>query len=112
MKRGLLIGIIILVVLVLGGYAIFKISTQGSLTCAEAGYTSSNPSLGPDSPNNECCEGLVEISVDQRYDPSREFADENGCVFSQGGGSICSDCGNEKCESWENPCSCPVDCQA
>lgn len=115
MKKGLLIGIIIIVailVLGFGGYAFFKIATQGSLTCAKAGYTSSNPSLGPDlDPKNSCCEGLVSISNDLRYEPTREYADENGCTMTEGGGSICSDCGNGNCEDWENPCNCPVDCK-
>tara|TARA_Y100000310_G_scaffold3_1_gene2 strand:- start:158 stop:502 length:345 start_codon:yes stop_codon:yes gene_type:complete len=112
MKRGLLIGIIIVAILIVvfGVYAFFQIATQGSLTCAKAGYTSSNPSLGPSDPNNQCCEGLVSISNDLRYEPGAEYADEDGCAMTEGGGSICSDCGNGNCEDWENPCNCPVDC--
>lgn len=112
MKKKLLIRIIILIglVLIFGGYTFFKILEQGSLICAKAGYTSSNPSLGPDNPNNKCCEGLISISSDLRYEPESEYANEEGCVFMEGGGSICSDCGNDNCERWENPCNCPDDC--
>jgi hypothetical protein len=36
----------------------------------------------------------------------------NGCIQIEGGNgsSVCSNCGNNICEEWENPCNCPDDC--
>jgi hypothetical protein len=113
MKRGLLIGIIAIVailVLGFGGYYYFKIATQGSLTCSQAGYTSSFVSAKGEVVNYNCCEGLGSISADMKYEPSNEDADENGCLWGEGAGMICSDCGNGVCENWENPCNCLADC--
>lgn len=107
MKTRLIIGVIAVVILVviLGVY-LFPSGEK----CANAGESSSNPSLGPDENPRECCEGLVEISWDLRYEPGDEMADENGCVMTVGAGSICSDCGNGICEEWEDKCRCPRDC--
>ena len=79
--------------------------------CAKAGEMSSNPSLGPSAPTpRKCCEGLVEIYAGLRYEPNSEIADEDGCVNWEGSASMCSDCGNGICESWENKCNCSEDC--
>jgi hypothetical protein len=114
MKKGLLLGIIIVsfifvALAVFAGLRIFVIFQENE--CAKEGETSSNPSLGPSDPNKECCQGLIEISNALEYSPNSEDADENGCVITLGGGNICSNCGNNICESWEDPCSCPSDCQ-
>ena len=80
--------------------------------CAKAGEMSSNPSLGPSAPTpRKCCEGLVEIYAGLRYEPNSEIADEDGCVNWEGSASMCSDCGNGICESWENKCNCSEDCK-
>ena len=55
----------------------------------------------PDAP--PCCEGLESISVAE-YDP------ETGMCMVAMGVFLCSDCGNDRCEEWENPCNCPEDC--
>ncbi len=66
--------------------------------------------LNPTVPQNICCEGLIEISGGINYEPSNPSSNEEGCVFLLGAGTICSDCGNGNCESWENKCNCPQDC--
>ena len=79
--------------------------------CAKAGEKSSYSSLGPSAPTpKKCCKGLVEIYAGSRYEPDKEYADENGCIHWVGSASMCSDCGNGICESWENRCNCFKDC--
>ena len=51
----------------------------------------------------ECCKGLKEITK-YMYNSSSSCSSPNAIV--------CSDCGNGKCESWEDICSCPDDCSA
>ena len=51
-----------------------------------------------------CCEGLKEIQ------PIRAYDDECNFTGIIGGTPICSDCGNGRCEEWENKCNCPEDC--
>jgi len=86
------------------------------LACIQAGEFHSNISLGPDNPVNKdydkkiCCPGLTELSMDYIYEPTNEYAEENGCVLSAGMGSFCSNCGNNTCEEGENKCNCPKDC--
>ncbi len=50
-----------------------------------------------------CCEGLGRISTSRP-----KITGE--CEFITGGVGVCSDCGNEVCEQWENKCNCPADC--
>lgn len=54
---------------------------------------------------SECCEGLKEIP------PIRIYDDECNETGMTGWTYICSDCGNNICESWENKCNCPEDCK-
>ncbi|MFH1670041.1 MAG: hypothetical protein ABIA92_00450 [Patescibacteria group bacterium] len=62
----------------------------------------------PDAP--ECCKGLKKISVAFPDDnTSEQMVDENKCIAAVGA-VICSDCGNGKCEPWENRCNCKEDC--
>jgi hypothetical protein len=111
-KRGI-IGIMIAIIIIFGFYASYKFSKQGAITCAQAGYFSSNPSLGPNDPDIPCCTGLIRIGKGNMiYDPTSEDANENGCVLGViGSGTICSDCGNGNCEEWEDLCTCPSDCK-
>ncbi len=102
MKRGLIIGIIIVAILIIGFgvYAFFQIATQGSLTCAKEGeVAASNPSTTI----RECCEGLTEVASKNSFDRK--------CNLLEGGASICTDCGNNNCEDWESECNCPEDCE-
>lgn len=109
MKWEIIFGIVVLSI-VLGLY--FYPSGEDPSGCTEAGSYYDNPSLGPDAPPViECCEDLEVIDNGVEYNPDDEFADEEGCVFLDGGGGICSNCGNANCEQWENKCNCPTDCQ-
>ena len=73
--------------------------------CVQSGELAFDESTGETL--GECCEGLEEIG-DVFYD------DEKTCeeIFMiVGYGSICSDCGNDVCEDWENRCNCAEDCE-
>jgi len=116
MKKGMSSGVVILIVLLVIAlavvlYFIFRIPTKSIENCAAAGEISSIPSLGPESPDRECCKGLVEINRGLVYDPNEETADENDCAIMLGSPNVCSDCGNDNCEQWESKCNCPEDCQ-
>jgi len=50
---------------------------------------------------NECCEGLMPISIIDEA--------EEDCVFVSGVG-LCTNCGNSLCEYGENKCNCDEDC--
>ncbi|MAG50526.1 hypothetical protein CL621_02715 [archaeon] len=97
MKKGVIIGIIIIILLIVIG--IYFYTNQTKEICVQAGEYAGNPSIKPGSPDSyvgECCEGLSRIS---------ECSEEElGC------GEICSDCGNGICEEWENDYNCPDDC--
>ncbi len=51
----------------------------------------------------ECCYGLYAIS--------NSFMENGVCIAPNDGSFVCSNCGNERCESWENSCNCPKDCK-
>jgi len=53
---------------------------------------------------SKCCQGLSEIPRIEAYDHECNLVGWLGWVY------ICSDCGNGICESWENKCNCPEDC--
>ena len=53
--------------------------------------------------NKGCCPGLR---------PILGCLEKDGCgICPSGSTSICSNCGNQICESWENKCSCLEDCR-
>ncbi|MCX6818728.1 MAG: DUF333 domain-containing protein [Candidatus Aenigmarchaeota archaeon] len=52
---------------------------------------------------SECCEGMEKI-------PPTYIYNEDCTSIMTGWTSICSDCGNGNCETWENKCNCPEDC--
>jgi hypothetical protein len=107
MKRGLTIGIVVVVIIAiaLGLYFYFgNNSSPNPSTCAKAGEISFNDATGE---VKECCSGLKEVGnlPDGTPEECANFANMEGF------GSICTDCGNSNCESWENRCICPADCQ-
>lgn len=53
--------------------------------------------------NDVCCGNLKTIGV------CSDLPDSCACISH--GGFICSECGNNSCESWENKCNCPQDCK-
>ena len=65
------------------------------LACVEAG--------GSLEPGYECCEGLETIGISTP-------GPDGTCAAIAGSWSICSNCGNGICESWENTCNCGDDC--
>ncbi len=111
-KKWFLIALIILLIIAIVLILCLTLKKE-YLNCAIAGEVSKNPSAGPNNIiNKQCCNGLVEIPGGLSYAPDHKYADENGCDMISGGGIICSDCGNNNCEAWEDPCNCPVDCSA
>ncbi len=76
--------------------------------CAKAGEGSWSPSVGYRNRSNpgKCCEGLVEIYAGLKY-----YAAKDSCRSLGKSIYVCSDCGNSVCESWENRCNCPEDCE-
>jgi hypothetical protein len=83
----------------------------GSLnaSCVKEGESIPWPSANK---NNECCAGLAPIPPTFPTNNSKEHISSlpEGCGISVGTTNICSNCGNGKCESWENACNCPQDC--
>lgn len=86
-------------------------ANQPSLPCIIAGESIPLPSEAQNK-NVECCEGLSTIPPTfPSTNPEEHISSlPEGCGISVGPTPICSDCGNEKCESWENKCNCPKDC--
>jgi hypothetical protein len=69
--------------------------------CKNAGEASK--SLQPwEKEVGECCTGLVEV-------PQGSWG--KGCEPLKQVALICSNCGNNVCEPWENNCNCPADCK-
>jgi hypothetical protein len=67
--------------------------------CVEAGGT---VPVVPDAP--ECCAGLDQL-------PNAVMDPATGTCQVLLGASVCTDCGNGKCEAWENACICEKDCK-
>lgn len=106
MKKGVIIGIVVVIIAIaLGLYFYFgNNASPNPSTCAKAGEISFNDATGE---VKECCSGLDEIGnlPDGTPEECTEFSNMEGF------GSICTDCGNGNCESWENRCICPTDCK-
>jgi len=111
MKRGLIIGaIIIIVVIIIAGISFLfypqseKEIINSNTNCTRAGQSPDEYSFGMYiGPIPQCCDGLKRINV-------RQYEDGE-CYVLPDTGTICSDCGNDICEEWENPCNCPDDCK-
>ena len=104
MKRGLIIGAIIIVaiIIVLGFYLFLSVGEPEG-ECEPAGRSADESSFGRYIGPKKCCEGLVKIP---------DLVEEDGkCFQIPDTGTICSDCGNNICEEWENQCNCPSDCK-
>jgi|SRR3989344_7863559 len=112
MKKSLLIWIIAIATILLIIVCLFLFISPKKNTfipqitqCAKAGEISFDDTTGE---TKQCCSGLIEIgggSLSQ-YDVI------DGKVLPQLGlGTICSDCGNGVCESWEHKFNCNLDCK-
>ncbi len=71
-------------------------------SCIQAGEIYQSPAVSGVK-KGKCCSGLTVI--EQATNPDCEQAKLAG-----GQDSICSACGNGRCEQWENKCNCPQDC--
>jgi len=56
----------------------------------------------------ECCRSLKEITLPDEFDEDCNPKPIKVGVI--GGRTVCSNCGNRQCESWETKCNCPEDC--
>ena len=113
MKKGLVIGIIIIAIVALGGY-LFLILNSGEVyndgnfsNCAKEGEEFSVV-YGEYSDN--CCEGLTEW--DSGFDTRISVEDKCYEMGLLGGSPVgtCINCGNGICEDIEDVCNCPEDC--
>jgi len=110
MKKSLIVGIAILILLAIASGTYFyshSIKEESpTATCIKAGQIYQSPAvLGKI--QGECCNNMTAIA-------EYTLPEVNCELFQQevGGNSICSDCGNNICESdWENKCNCPADCK-
>jgi len=71
--------------------------------CAKAGEISFNDATGE---SKECCAGLVQVENVPAGRPEKCEEYHNMAGY----GAICTDCGNDVCEGWENQCNCIEDC--
>lgn len=110
MKKELIIFGIAVLLIILGISSCKKTSDKTALPCIIAGEHIPLPS--ETNGNVECCEGLRTISPTfPSTNPEEHISSlPEGCGISVGPTPICSDCGNGKCETWENKCNCPEDC--
>ncbi|MFH0851484.1 MAG: hypothetical protein V1876_01925 [Candidatus Peregrinibacteria bacterium] len=86
------------------GYVIadaVKVVPAGGTQCVQAGQHTPVIYNAP-----PCCAGLTGISVST---PMGGGETPHECMTAVGS-MICSDCGNGRCESWENECNCQADC--
>ena len=107
MKRGLIILIIVVIIVIIGiilwGMS-FRVPEQSAnKNCAKAGEISFNFATKE---NKDCCEGLKRVS----QVPEQNKDNCNQAIINEGLNSICTNCGNNICEAWENKCVCPEDC--
>lgn len=104
--------IVFLTVLAIVEISLFTDSEKilGNKLCINAGGHIALPSEA--NRNLGCCEGLRTIPPTfPSTDPKDHISSlPEGCGISVGPTPICSNCGNGKCEPWENKCNCPEDC--
>lgn len=103
MKKVLIIGIAILIILLvcLGFYGYTFIGSS-KVDCSPAGQSADEYSFGKYIGPKKCCEGLIKIPV--------KVYENKSCHDLFDAGTVCSSCGNNICEEWENPCNCNKDC--
>ena len=57
----------------------------------------------------ECCGDLKAIPTLNSYDENCNREPPPPGI--RGGRTVCSNCGNRRCEEWETKCNCPEDCK-
>ena len=117
MKVAYIIGIVVVIFVIIFGLFFYQPNDVPSPnskneSCAkegEAAFLSSGP------PFKDCCEDLVEIAGGDESHWENVDKNSNGVIDDDevidGGFTMCSDCGNGICESWEHRYNCPEDCQ-
>jgi hypothetical protein len=112
MKKNILLGIIIAVVVILLGINFYtsKNSQATDALCAKVGEKYSH--VYKDEYPENCCEGLKEweSGMDTRISIAGKCYDSGMLSGSPIG--TCIDCGNNRCDTIENVCNCPEDCDA
>ena len=100
MRRGLIVGIVVVVIIFIIGLGIFIYSSN---RCAGAGELCDYSGM-PD----KCCSGLKDVSSPD----SISISDKCYWKGTSSGSPIgeCSDCGNGICEDVESVCGCAEDC--
>ncbi|MCK5476539.1 MAG: hypothetical protein KAI55_01320 [Candidatus Aenigmarchaeota archaeon] len=110
MKRYILIGIIVVVVMI--GLCYFLLNQQQNnqedIDVAEDRICITEPGKAYYPPKEKCCNELKSIFGPDVSPEECKLLTEHG-----GGAPICALCGNGICESkyGENKCSCPEDCK-
>ena len=106
MKKGWVVGIILVLILLglIWYFNLFGSNNKLAGNCAGAGEVALNEVTGE---FKQCCSGLEEIVGVEG--PTSDLNCEE-LLNMEGFSSICSDCGNNVCEEWENICNCPADC--
>lgn len=99
--------VILTVIIIGGGLILIQISKKveiwpyGGECCPSGEWPKGGYSFGVYlGPRQKCCTGKT-IFTDYR---------NRNCSVALDEMPICSDCGNNICEKWENPCNCPDDC--
>ncbi len=106
MKKGWLIGIIVVVVLLIA-FGIYFYSGKGAtINCAKQGEDIRFDNE-PGYPS-ECCSGLTDVHTSD----SLSIADKCYSTGTETGfpGGVCSNCGDGICDNVESVCGCPQDC--
>lgn len=96
MKKIIIVLIIfVLLIFVAYAYSIFRTKE----TCIKEGMK------GKLSNKDICCNGLIQIS-------DSTVKGVGGCETPDSKVFVCSNCGNDNCEQWENECNCYKDCES
>jgi len=109
MKRDLIIIFIIIGIIIIAGISFLLHQepedeiTNSDINCTPAGQSADEYSFGKYIGPKKCCEGLKKI-------PVKDYRD-GACYELFDVGTVCSKCGNNICEEWENPCNCLEDCK-
>ncbi len=73
-----------------------------SADCSSAGQSADEYSFGKYIGPKKCCDGLIKI-------PKLFYDGE--CKQIPDTGTVCSNCGDNICDNWENICNCAKDCK-
>ena len=92
MKKRLIISTIILVLIFVTIILVNLNKDSIGIGCSEEGET-----IGI---GEKCCKQLEQLKI----------YNNESCEYFIKSQWVCSNCGNNQCEEWENNCNCPEDC--